>query len=643
MLHLEKFSYYQHLSLSGGQDRPIHACRIVDIRGTRFHVLSRIQDAGLDFTGRTNFLAHHLVCTPDEIRKLATPPMILAKWPGWMKSWSNEPQLLENEDWSSLVPLADHSNVPAQTWRRITGDALNGYGLLEARAGASFRVDDLDDKTLLQLIAESMELLEVRDARRDFRTIGWNYTFTTSMQEQDNPADFRWRCIHSDNPAAARFAGPDCRALSAVRAVKCTAEETAFGRTGRKPPQFIAEPQDICIVEGETARFSATAEGIPTPTFQWSLVDRNNNGSPLPNETKPDLIVSNARQGVTRYIVSAANSSGNAQSRVAKLSVETKLKLSPSMPPANRSAARQSADHVKSGDQIERQRRQIASDEAQEFFIKKSRQRKMFGVLAFGLCFVMALAITLSLRHRRNSDSHGGQSGSSSTNTQTLAEERYVTTNTNPLSGDVYENRPLLADSNPLPAPWTQRDIGQDGPSSTAYLKDKEAFDLRGGGKNIFGTVDNFLFLSRALSNSVSFMARLGTSQVETNSRRGIMIRGSEVPNAPFIFVGLSQVNHQLMVDVLQRNSTGADCASLMRTPVWSNDPGMLYLFFRIIRQGMDFSASYSQDGINWVNAAGTNEINMPKTNYLVGFAVCSGDNTNSVSAAFDDCSITQQ
>ena len=77
MLQLEKLSYYQHLSLSGGQERPIYSCRIVDIRGSQYHVLSRIQDAGLDFTGRTNFLAHHLVFTPEEIRRLPSPPVIM--------------------------------------------------------------------------------------------------------------------------------------------------------------------------------------------------------------------------------------------------------------------------------------------------------------------------------------------------------------------------------------------------------------------------------------------------------------------------------------------------------------------------------------------------------------------------------------
>src|SRR5882724_3878359 len=100
MLRLEQFSYYHHLSLTGGQERPIFTGRLVEIRGARFHVLSRIQDAGLDFTGRTNFIAHHLAFTPDEIRQLPVPAVILRDWPGWVKSWTQEPRMLTNEDWS---------------------------------------------------------------------------------------------------------------------------------------------------------------------------------------------------------------------------------------------------------------------------------------------------------------------------------------------------------------------------------------------------------------------------------------------------------------------------------------------------------------------------------------------------------------
>ena len=139
MLQLEKLSYYQHLSLSGGQERPIYSCRVLDIRGSRYHVLSRIQDAGLDFTGRTNFLAQHLVFTPEEVRQLPSPPVILRGWTGWVKSWTKEPQLLEKEEWSALAALSGVVSVPATNWQQVTGDAVNGYSLLESRVGLAFR------------------------------------------------------------------------------------------------------------------------------------------------------------------------------------------------------------------------------------------------------------------------------------------------------------------------------------------------------------------------------------------------------------------------------------------------------------------------------------------------------------------------
>jgi hypothetical protein len=399
MLQLEKFCYYQHLSLSGGQERPIFSCRIVDIRGTRFHVLSRIQDAGLDFTGRTNFIAHHLVFTPEEIRHYPTPPVILREWPGWVKSWTKEPQLLENEDWTELTDLAGKTNVPAQTWQRVTGDAVNGYGLLEARAGASFRVDDQTDEAVLELIAESLELLEVRDTRRDFRTAAWNFTFTTSMQEQDNPADFRWRCIHSDNPAANRFATPDVRALSAVRATKLTIEETAFARTGRQAPQFFAEPQDSRITEGESAHFIAKAEGVPNPNYQWFSVDRANNGQVLPGETKPELIVPNPALGISRYVVNVTNTAGNAQSRVASVSVEQKLKLAQLKSDAGTRAAAKGVSYQKTEEDIERQRRRLEAEKAQEIFQKRQSRNKILMVIGIAFAILIVCGFLMWKKH----------------------------------------------------------------------------------------------------------------------------------------------------------------------------------------------------------------------------------------------------
>jgi hypothetical protein len=382
-LQLEKFSYYQHLSLTGGRDRPIFATRIVDIRGTRFHVLSRIQDAGLDFTGRTNFTAHHLVFTPEEIRRQALPPVILRDWPGWVQAWGKEPQLLQDEDWAGLAALTRRAVVPAQTWERVTGDAVNGCGLLEARAGAAFQADGLTEETVLALFAESLALLEIRDPRRDCRTAAWNYTFTTSLQERDNPADFGWRCFHSDNPAANRLAAPDSRALAAVRALKWTDEEGAFARTGRQAPCFAVEPQDLQITEGQSARLIARAEGVPQPSCQWFSVDRADRAQVLPGETKPELLIASPGRGLARYRVSATNSAGTVQSRVVRLSVDETARLAEARPAGPRAAKPDSP--LKSAADIDQQRRRLEADKVADELQQRRRRRMILMVTGIAL------------------------------------------------------------------------------------------------------------------------------------------------------------------------------------------------------------------------------------------------------------------
>jgi hypothetical protein len=648
MLQLEKFCYYQHLSLSGGQERPIFSCRIVDIRGTRFHVLSRIQDAGLDFTGRTNFIAHHLVFTPEEIRQFPTPPVILRDWPGWVKLWTKEPQLLENEDWVELTALANKTNVPAQTWQRVTGDAVNGYGLLEARAGASFRVDDLADETVLELIAESLELLEVRDTRRDFRTAAWNYTFTTSMQEQDNPADFRWRCIHSDNPAANRFATPDCRALSAVRATKLTGEETAFAKTGRQAPQFVAEPQDARITEGEPARFTAKAEGVPSPIYQWFSVDRANNGQVLPGETNPELMVSNPALGISRYVVSVTNNAGNVQSRVATLSVEQKLKLAQvRVDTGSRATAKPALYNVKSEEDIERQRRRLEAEKAQEIFQKRLRRNKIL-VTVFTILLIAGAGVFIWIRHAGNKPSErpsekpphnsGDAALANPAINQLASTKAALPTNASSASPSIPEparaGQTIFAQDEfkPLLPPWTNATVGKVKIESSATMVG-DTFVLKGAGKNIYDTADSFFFVFQSISNSADFSSQILkiTSGLLT-TRCGIMMRESEKADAPFVFIGVSSTN----VFFVYRASAGETCKQTRQT---ASTPS---LFLKLTRRDNSFVGSYSIDNQQWTSVA-TNSIAMSSQNgYLIGFALCSGNSNKTVGVEFGKISLSE-
>jgi hypothetical protein len=642
MLQLEKLSYYQHLSLSGGRERPIHCCRLLDIRGSRYHVLTRIQDAGLDFTGRTNFVAHHLVFAPEEVRQFASPPVILREWSGWVNSWSKEPELFGNEDWSSLATLSGSVHVPAVHWQQTTGDAVNGYGLLEARAGSAFRVDGMTDEQVLAMFAESLELLDLRDPRRDFRAGAWQYTFTTSMQEQDNPADFRWRCLHSDNPAANRFAGPDCRALSEVRAGRTSNEEAIFARSGRQPPQFVLPPQNLSSMAGETARFRVKAEGVPTPTYQWFAVDRAGKSQAIAEATGEELVVQNPPLGVTRYAVRASNSQGETMSEVVTLSVEQKGSAAARSPGAAANPVRPaSGPHIKSEDEIERQRQRLENE-------KTNKPVRKWPFFIFGILFLIGVGGMIWLQRQESKKSQNAvtvQRHDSNAELSQLPQVQAPKVKEMPkavppveleetnsateafsdgTSGSVSTAAVPLADNVArLPAPWAARRIGNISGATWAAIGNKD-FVVHGAGQNIDRLSDNFFFVQRAASGSVDFISRMKAAGRELASRQGIMIRESVKPDASFAFIGLSQAS----IFWVHRDKA-SESARFTDVPIVP-----LPLYFRLIRSTNGVCGAYSTNGKNWT-WLGTNQIALSEQSYLIGLAVSSGD-ASSVTTVFE-------
>lgn len=644
MLQLEKLSYYQHLSLSGGQERPIYSCRVVDIRGSRYHVLSRIQDSGLDFTGRTNFLAHHLVFTPEEIRQFPSPPVILRGWSGWMKSWSKEPQLLENEDWSGLAALSNSVSVPATTWQQVTGDAVNGYGLLEARAGIAFPVDGLAEEKILALFAESLELLELRDPRRDFRATAWQYTFTTSMQEQDNPADFRWRCLHSDNPASNRFAGPDCRPLFDVRALRVTSEETLFARSGRQPPCFVSQPQNVRSTEGETARLHAKAEGVPSPSYQWFAVDRAGNGQIVASGTDAELVVQNPPLGLSRYVVRASNSQGDVTSEVATLSVEQKLRLSQSRPvsEAHSPAKPASPSYVKSADDIERQRRRLEAEQAQVMFQKGLRRKKVLGICGVILGLAVLCGFFLSRMHQSSGDSNVTKPTNAVALADALATNSPSQTNSTivpnmPLQDDAAaanvtptDRQPRLPKGIDLPFGWTKKPIGDvsyfNGDNIGA--KPTSEFVLTTAAVGFFTNADHFFFVYKANAGQEFQVSVSKIDPPSTVSESGIMIRESVKPDSAFLFIGVSPQK------IIARRRDGKGGVITNEKAIPKNKQGIRVLL-KFDQKDNQFTPGFAFEPKKWDSSTFTNCALTKGEQMLVGFAVSSGNASNRVTARF--------
>ena len=192
---LEHLSSYHYLELAGARasnrNPTVSAYRILDIRGTKYHALTRIQPAGLDFTARTNHLAQHLVLQPDELAKVPSPAAILRHWNGRLSAWQGEPRLLE------ALPMDTFKDVPAPSWPaqaclKSTGDAGRAAGLLEGDClrGCYLLCPPGGEQQLLELFCETLQLLNWT-GRYPLRT--WQYTFTTFLQGEDAPTDFQWR------------------------------------------------------------------------------------------------------------------------------------------------------------------------------------------------------------------------------------------------------------------------------------------------------------------------------------------------------------------------------------------------------------------------------------------------------------------
>ncbi len=182
---IEKFSQYD---IPSGT---VYSHRIVDV-GDRFHVLTRTKDCGVDYTGRNNYIAHHLVFSEAEVEKMsANPAEILLSFSQWYDSFFGEPRYLDEIPFTRLYKN-QILGLPAENWRERFGDCAYAASL---GASASIRASVADAKVLLRLYAESLYL--VKHLASD-----WDITFTTHLTACDNPSDFAWRGWEVSNERA---------------------------------------------------------------------------------------------------------------------------------------------------------------------------------------------------------------------------------------------------------------------------------------------------------------------------------------------------------------------------------------------------------------------------------------------------------
>jgi hypothetical protein len=165
----------------------------ISVGGRTHSLLSCIGPAGLDYTGRTNLFAHHVVLEPAE--QPAGGPAWLFQQAAFRLNggWQGEPRYLEPR----ALPRGDVVAAPCRKWQQMTGDAGWGGVLAERFEQEPSQVVYLIFEPgfdPLPLLAESLMLLPPE--RR------WDATFSTYYTGLPPGVPCVWRCVANGSEEA---------------------------------------------------------------------------------------------------------------------------------------------------------------------------------------------------------------------------------------------------------------------------------------------------------------------------------------------------------------------------------------------------------------------------------------------------------
>lgn len=165
---------------------PQFSYHIIDHGGSSWHVLSCVQPAGADYSGRACHIAHHLVLSQEEVTEILTSDLrptpagislALLKHGFWKSGWSGPPAYITGEPEPSPDDLPQAEAQP--TWKKLTGHKAN------ARA---FYTPPYDRECLITVAPGT----PVQDVLRLFHesdwlthTRGWGASYTTAADDAD--------------------------------------------------------------------------------------------------------------------------------------------------------------------------------------------------------------------------------------------------------------------------------------------------------------------------------------------------------------------------------------------------------------------------------------------------------------------------
>lgn len=196
---LESLSGYRHIFPPGtieADKNPVAYSYVrLQIAGILCHVLSRVADAGLDYSGRSNKLAHHVVLEQQDLVREG-PAACLADRRFALRRWTGDARILPPK---SVPPLSD-SGPTRQHWESASSDPnWCDYLIQNVRQRKPVYVVYPIGTEVLPLIADAQSLLP-SDER-------WHMTFSTYFTRVPPGVECLVRCIPAETKEAKAILG----------------------------------------------------------------------------------------------------------------------------------------------------------------------------------------------------------------------------------------------------------------------------------------------------------------------------------------------------------------------------------------------------------------------------------------------------
>ena len=194
---LEGLSGYRQLFRPGTPEADLNPPNwshvVINVGNTESHVIYRVADAGLDYTGRSNKLAHFIVL--DKNDQAPCGPAAMLTTPGLIDLTFD--QQVGTRAFTRQIPRQLVSPRPCLAWRQATGDpGWAGELAQTAWTGKYACIVYRPGMNVLALVQEAMALLPPE--RR------WKTTFSTYYSKLPTGIDCQWRCVAAGTPEAAQ-------------------------------------------------------------------------------------------------------------------------------------------------------------------------------------------------------------------------------------------------------------------------------------------------------------------------------------------------------------------------------------------------------------------------------------------------------